>query len=110
MEKYVYPSHSLKLARYRSVLSEDQLRELESIRKWGGREEKVQLPDLFVMTPDFSSFSFAEVKGPGDRLSQNQIESHAAIRNRLGVPVEIIKVVLVDPSQLESASQPLDSK
>jgi len=54
----------------------------------------VQPPDLFVYVPQTSRYWFAEVKGPGDRLSGKQIRSHDAITRELGVPVEIIEVRL----------------
>jgi hypothetical protein len=52
----------------------------------------VQPPDLLVYMPKTSRYWFAEVKGPGDRLSTKQVRSHDAILRRLGVPVEIIEV------------------
>ncbi len=88
MEKYAYPSRRDKFARYTSALTESQMGELDSIRE----QFHVQLPDLLVFKSNQQSFSFAEVKGDRDRLSPKQVESHAAIRRRLGVEVEIINV------------------
>lgn len=92
MEHYAYPSHAHKQDVYRAALTDVQRHELESIE----RELHVQLPDLLVFAPGYSSFSFAEVKGPGDQLSAKQLDSHAAIRDRLRVSVEIVNVVLTN--------------
>ena len=51
----------------------------------------VQGPDLLVYKPG-EHYWFAEVKGPGDRLAENQRQSHTAIRRQLGVEVELISV------------------
>ena len=56
-------------------------------------EFHVQLPDLLVYAPDRSRFWFAEVKGPGDRLRDVQKRSHARIVERLGVPVDVVRVI-----------------
>ena len=60
------------------------------------RADHVQLPDLLVLARDGESFSFAEVKGQGDRLLPRQIASHEVIRQELNVRVEVVKVMLTD--------------
>ena len=61
------------------------------LAEWHG----VQLPDLMVIAPDHKTVSFAEVKGPRDKLHSGQPESQEAIRG-LGFRVEYIEVVLKD--------------
>jgi hypothetical protein len=56
------------------------------------RECGVQWPDLLVYSPHRKGLWFAEVKGPGDRLREEQLESHRLIR-KLGVKVRVIKTL-----------------
>jgi hypothetical protein len=88
LEKYVFQNHPKKVAQFAAVLSEQERKTLDAIRK----SCAVQPPDLFVFVPKTNRYWFAEVKGPGDRLSDKQIRSHDAINHELGVPVEIIEV------------------
>ena len=88
VEKYVYQNHPAKVARLAALLSERERKTLDAIRE----ARAVQPPDLFVFVPKTTRYWFAEVKGPGDRLSPKQIRSHDAITRELGVPVEIIEV------------------
>jgi len=85
--------HRRKVAEYERVVSEEQRKVLHEICS----TFRVQLPDLLVISADGASFSFAEVKGPTDNTltRKGQRRSRNAIRDRLGVPVEIIKVLLV---------------
>ena len=62
----------------------------------------MQPPDLLVYTPDYSRFWFAEVKGPGDKLGDAQKFSHEAIRVRLGVRVELIRIAAELPQYVTS--------
>jgi hypothetical protein len=84
--------HVRKMAEYKRVVPEEQRQVLHQI----GSEFGVQLPDLLVLSRDGISFSFCEVKGPGDGTLKraDQSGSRDAIRARVGVPVEIIKVSL----------------
>ncbi|MGH8621936.1 MAG: VRR-NUC domain-containing protein, partial [Burkholderiales bacterium] len=88
VEKYLFESHSRKAAASRAILSEPQRMTLKRICE----SCKVQPPDLLIFTPDRRRFRFAEVKGPGDRLSPQQLRSHRAIMNQLGVPIELVAV------------------
>jgi VRR-NUC domain len=88
VEKYVYQNHPAKVARLATLLSERERKTLDAIRE----AHTVQLPDLFVFVPKTTRYWFAEIKGPGDRLSTKQIRSRDAITRELGVPVEIIEV------------------
>jgi hypothetical protein len=90
VEKYVYSTHSRKQTLFRELLTECQRATLDEICSG----LKVQPPDLLVFRPDRSRFWFAEIKGPGDRMREAQRRSHAAIRRRLHVPVELIAVRL----------------
>jgi VRR-NUC domain len=90
VEKYVYQNHPAKAARLAAVLSEQERAILDDIE----RTYLAQPPDLFVFAPGTHRYWFVEVKGPGDKLSPTQLASHEAITRRLGVPVEVIKVVI----------------
>jgi hypothetical protein len=85
--------HQRKIAEYESLVSDAQRKVLDEICI----EYSVQLPDLFVISADARTFSFAEVKGPTDHTLNrlDQRGSRDAIRTRLKVPVEVIKVRLV---------------
>lgn len=85
--------HARKRAEYERVVSEEQRQILHEI----GSEFRIQLPDLLVVSRDAITFSFCEVKGPTDGTLNrpDQRGSRDAIRQRLGVPVEIIKVSLL---------------
>jgi hypothetical protein len=88
VEKYVYQNHPAKVARMVTLLSGPERKTLEEIRT----AYAVQPPDLLVFVPNTRRYWIAEVKGPGDRLSDKLNRSHDAIVRELGVPVEIIEV------------------
>jgi hypothetical protein len=88
IEKYIYHNHPIKIAKLATLLSERERKMLDAICT----TYAVQPPDLLVFVPNTNRYWFAEVKGPGDRLSAKQIRSHNAITNDIGVPVEIIEV------------------
>jgi hypothetical protein len=101
VEKYdTYENHALnqrrkidrrKAAEYERVVPDRHRQKHHEICS----EFHVGLPDLLVIRTN-GTYSFAEVKGPGDRLSEKQIASHKRIQEELKVPVEIIKVELID--------------
>jgi hypothetical protein len=93
-EKYLFNNHARKKALIKEVLTTEQYTTLADILA----EFQLQPPDLCVITPDRSRFWFAEVKGPGDRLTEVQKQSHLAIRQRLKVPIELILVRPGPPS------------
>jgi hypothetical protein len=90
IEKYNCLSHPRKRERYESLLTAQEQAALHEACS----ASRVQVPDLLVYAPDMSRYHFAEIKGPGDRLSVGQRESHDAIKNSLGVQVEVIRVVV----------------
>lgn len=99
VEKYDQPkSHPEKFKRYALFATAEQRRELKRISeeetKHDGR--RVQLPDLFVMSQDESSFWFVEVKGHREPLLPTQTRSHDRIRTRLGLRVDVIRVHPID--------------
>ncbi|HAM02710.1 MAG TPA: hypothetical protein DCQ30_10880 [Acidimicrobiaceae bacterium] len=92
VEKCAYQNNPVKYERYINLLSQETRDKLDSIlAEWHG----VQLPDLMVIASDHKTVSFAEVKGPGDRLHHGQPESHEAIK-KLGFRVEYIEVAFKD--------------
>jgi hypothetical protein len=92
VEKYIYEGHARKREKL-AQLNAGLLEQLWDIRRSVG----VQPPDLLVYSRDNKLQGFVEVKGPGDRGSPTprQYESHREIERRLGVPVEVINVRLV---------------
>jgi hypothetical protein len=90
VEKYVYPSHSRKVALLDKRMGGAAHVRLDEICA----RSHVQPPDLFVFHPDTGCYWFAEVKGPRDRFSKQQTASHQAINEELGVKVEVIWVKL----------------
>ena len=90
VEKYVYPAHARKVALLDERLGSDARAALDAICA----RLHVQPPDLFVYEPGSGRYWFAEVKGPGDRFSEQQRASHVAIADTMGVRVEVIRVVL----------------
>ena len=99
VEKYAYPRHRRKFKQYTSVLSQSQRDELDSIRR---QFDNVQLPDLLVLPRDGSRLWFAEIKGR-DGLSEKQVGCIEAIRSRLRIRVEVMRVKLIDLKPTESA-------
>jgi hypothetical protein len=90
VEKYDQPkSHPGKYARYERVTTKEQRRDLLHICEEKIDGDGVQLPDLFVTALDESEFWFAEIKGPGDKLSKRQLISHERIRS-LGLRVDTL--------------------
>jgi len=90
VEKYGCANHLRKLAVWEALFSTTQRKTLDKICE----DKNVQGPDLLAYAPDRSRRFFAEVKGPGDRLSSDQIATHRAIAKYSGIPVEIIHVRL----------------
>ena|SRR6267378_763189 len=86
--KYLFRNHEQKVATLASVLSQRERDTLQSVCS----DCHVQPPDLFAFIPKTGRYWFAEVKGPGDRLSPKQVKSHAGLARELGVPIEIISV------------------
>ena len=91
VEKYIaIHSHPRKQRLFEQILSSRQIGILSDIID----EHHANPPDLLAYTPDHRRFWFVEVKGPGDRLMEKQIRSHSALRRRLGVPVQVIDVII----------------
>ena len=88
LEKYCYRNHQRKVQLLNQFLSAEHCAFLRNFRATHG----VQPPDLFVYMPDTKRFWFAEVKGPTDRLSILQRESHVALAETFGVPVQMFYV------------------
>jgi hypothetical protein len=88
MEKYIFKSHERKVACCREVLTEQEWSVLNSL--W--YDDHVQPPDLFVVSREGTSYSFAEVKGPGDSIREPQEASHQRIIKELGKSIEVFEV------------------
>lgn len=92
-KNHLSKTHRLKVAEYERVVPEAQRLLLHEICS----EYAVQLPDLMAISANGDSFSFVEVKGPGDTTLTrwDQRGSREAIRHRLKVPVEVVEVRLL---------------
>ena len=97
VEKYDVQKHRRKFRLFEQHLSASQRNTLARIRQDFG----VQLPDLFVIGASGDCW-FAEVKGPGDQLSELQRRSHEAILSKLGIPVRLINVGIADSGPAEA--------
>jgi hypothetical protein len=64
MSKYGAKVHKLKRPTLKQIVPTDIYRYI--VHDWGG------MPDLIVFPPNFSTYFFCEVKGPGDRLQGRQ--------------------------------------
>jgi hypothetical protein len=87
LEKYAYGNHGRKVELLDSFLSARDCAFLRNLRATHG----VQPPDLFVYVPNSKRFWFAEVKRT-EPLTDLQRESHVAIAQTLGVPVQMFYV------------------
>jgi hypothetical protein len=92
LEKYAYENHARKVRLLSELLPPQDQEFLRSFKDRLG----VQPPDLLLFRPDRSEYWFAEIKGPGDRLSEAQRESHKHIATTLHVEVELITVELLN--------------
>ena len=81
-------AHPRKKEHFEQLFSEAERRRLNEICA----DCAVQPPDLLVYTSSFSQRGFAEVKGPGDRLSEKQLRSHVALAAEFKLAVEVIEV------------------
>jgi len=54
-------------------------------------------PDLLVYAPDYSSFFFCEVKGPGDTVRPKPAEFFRVIESKCGKPVVIARFIRCEP-------------
>lgn len=93
VEKYAYQNHARKMKLLNELLSPRDREFLRAFRKTTG----VQPPDLFLFRPDQSLYWFAEVKGPGDRLTGRQLSSHQLLTATLGTQVELVTAKMVGP-------------
>jgi hypothetical protein len=91
VEKYGCCSHPRKLPVWESLFTKRRRQLLDTICA----DEGVQGPDLLVYAPDKSWCYFAEVKGPGDRLSTAQVLTHRKMLKQCGVATEVINVTVL---------------
>lgn len=84
-QEYYLPNHRRNLKRYNSLLMNEQRATIASLHH-------IRL----VYARNGSFFSFAELEGVDDRLSDVQIRSHGVIRKELGVQVEVVDGTVID--------------
>lgn len=88
VEQYEFKSHKRKQDILRGVLSDELfhlITDHEAI--FGG----VQAPDLFVYSPDYSEWFFCEVKGPKDRLGDDQVRYFKRLSEASQKPIRLIR-------------------
>lgn len=90
IEKYIYANHPKKISQLSAILGQQKLNRLMSICEG----LHVQPPDLFLYVPGGTRCGFAEIKGPKDRISDAQLQSHVRISEELDLPVEIFEVAI----------------
>jgi VRR-NUC domain len=86
VEKYAYANRPRKQEIVAKLLPDDVLRVLRDRTEHGS----TQGPDLLMYAPDMSDWFFCEVKGPGDRLRQEQMSKFEALARASGKPVRLL--------------------
>jgi len=89
VEKYVFRTHPKKQQLLSDLLRPEDIDALRDISRSTG----AQLPDLMLHEAG-RLVGFAEVKGPRDRLSTKQKQTHQALKRHFGVATEILNVKL----------------
>jgi len=77
--------HYWKIERFKEVIPDTLTQKFLK----GERNNRLKLPDLLIYPADKSDYAFVEVKGPGDRLSDEQKTSFEKIKQRLKKNVHI---------------------
>jgi hypothetical protein len=86
--KYEFQKHRRKQELVQRLLP-SELRAALSDRTEHG---SAQAPDLLMYAPDLSDWFFCEVKGPRDRLGQQQEQKFKAIAKLSGKPVRLLRL------------------
>lgn len=92
-QKYQFEKHSRK----RSILEK---LEANSLIKFFNNQKSnnfgsLQAPDLLVYSPDYSEWFMCEVKGPNDKLREEQIEYFEALKKATGATIQRLKLILM---------------
>ncbi len=88
VEQYEFRVHQRKQEVLTKTMSEKML---SLIREHQSEFGNVQCPDLLVYAPDYSDWFFCEVKGPGDRVRDNQLKFFEALAEAGKKPIRVIK-------------------
>lgn len=89
IEAYAYKSHERKRKILESFIPSDALDFIAST----GLSSLPQCPDLLLYKPDGSEWFFCEVKGPRDKLRQNQIVLFQELERVTGKNIFLINFV-----------------
>lgn len=89
VEKYLFRTHPIKRDLLSALLGPADIQTLQDISRSIG----AQLPDL-LLHKSGHLVGFAEAKGPGDRLSAKQRQTHLELKRHFGVSTEILDVKL----------------
>lgn len=92
VEKYGYGNHPRKADRLRELLSVEDCQFIYQFKEHHG----VQPPDLLVYGRRPPVLWFAEVKGPGDVVSDAQRSSWDHLTRRFNTHLELISVVMLE--------------
>jgi len=96
VEKYEFATHPRKkeiVAQLLPLAVRDALRD----RSHG----RAQAPDLLMYAPDYSDWFFCEVKGPSDRLRDEQIRKFSRLADLTSKPVRLLEFSLDRGSQVD---------
>jgi hypothetical protein len=81
-----YKSQPCKNALVEELVSKQTWEIITSMRKY-----RSQAPDLLCYAPDKSDYFFCEVKGPGDRLRETQVQYFQLLQEVSAKPVYTVK-------------------
>lgn len=83
VDHYQFAPHARKNEIFKRLVGDD-VAEL-------ARKTSTYCPDLLVYSPDFSQWYFAEVKGPTDKLRENQVNFFNKLQNLTKKPIYTIQ-------------------
>lgn len=87
----IFGSYGWSTQKHKNTL----IQELVSKENWdlimSQKKHRSQPPDLFAYSPDKTNYFFCEVKGPGDRLRDTQVQYFNLLQEISGKPVYTIK-------------------
>ncbi len=86
IESYEFKIQTRKQEILKKIVPENVLSTIQSITKEG----KVQCPDLFCFSPDYSDWFFCEVKGPKDKMREIQEQKFQSLVDISGKSIQVV--------------------
>lgn len=87
VEQYQFRIHSKKQEILSKLTTKKVITFMQSHPDFGN----VQCPDLLVYSPDYSDWYFCEVKGPNDKMRNNQIDFFKELSNKSKKPIKVVE-------------------